>query len=499
MNAPQPGNGLIGFDNSYARLPARFFARLDPTPVKAPRLIRLNEPLARELGIDGGWLASAEGIEVLAGNRIAAGSQPLAQAYAGHQFGGWVPQLGDGRAILLGEIVDAAGRRRDIQLKGSGRTPFSRSGDGRAWLGPVLREYVVSEAMAALGVPTTRALAAVETGEAVMREQVLPGAVLTRVAASHVRVGTFQYFAARGDLEALKLLADHVIERHYPEAAGADNAYLALLEGVAARQAALIAQWMGLGFIHGVMNTDNMSVAGETIDYGPCAFMDAYHPDTVFSSIDQWGRYAFKNQPAIAQWNLANFASCLVPLIDDDQEKAVEGAQAAVDAFMKRYEEAQAAILRAKIGLGVAHEADEALVGDLLSRMAEESADYSLVFRRLSALPQAGGPETDGAVRTLFADPSAFDGWAVDWRRRLESEGRSDEERQAAMRAVNPAYIPRNHRVEAVIQAALAGDYAPFEELNAVLAHPYDDQPQYAAYQQPPEPDEVVKATFCGT
>ncbi len=499
MTISQRTNQFIGFDNSYARLPQRFFARLDPTPVKAPRLIRINEPLANELGIDPDWLRSADGIDVLAGNRIAEGSEPLAQAYAGHQFGGWVPQLGDGRAILLGEVIDTQGRRRDIQLKGSGRTPFSRSGDGRAWLGPVLREYLVSEAMAALGVPTTRALAAVETGEPVMRERVVPGAVLTRVAASHIRVGTFQYFAARSDLEALQMLADHVIERHYPQAANAENRYLALLESVIERQAALISRWMGLGFIHGVMNTDNMSVAGETIDYGPCAFMDDYHPDKVFSSIDQWGRYAFKNQPAIAQWNLANLASCLVPLIDGDQDKAVEGAQAAIDAFPSRYEAAQAMMLRAKIGLSTSEETDAALAGDLLGRMAEENADYTLVFRKLSMLPQSGGPDTDGAVRVLFADPAAFDGWAVEWRQRLGRESRSEQDRQAAMRAANPAFIARNHRVEAAIEAAVAGDFGPFEQLNAVLTRPYDDQPDLAAYELPPEPHEVVEATFCGT
>src|ERR671916_650941 len=326
------------FNNSYARLPDRFFARVAPTPVAAPRLIRLNRELAVQLGLDPDWLSSPEGVEVLAGKRIPEAAEPIATAYAGHQFGHFVPQLGDGRAILLGEVVDQDGVRRDIQLKGSGPTPFSRLGDGRAALGPVLREYVVSEAMAALGIPTTRALAAVTTGETVMRETSLPGAVLTRVASSHIRVGTFQFFAARGDVEGIRLLADHVIARHYPEAAAAERPYRALLDQVIARQADLVAQWVLVGFIHGVMNTDNMSIAGETIDYGPCAFMDAYDPEAVFSAIDRQGRYAYFRQPAIGGWNLTRFAECLLPLFSDDTEVAVGEAEGALDAYMPTFE-----------------------------------------------------------------------------------------------------------------------------------------------------------------
>ena len=315
------------FENTYARLPDRFYARVVPTPVRAPRLIRVNTELALNLGLDPDWLAGPEGLEVLAGRRVPEAAEPIAMAYAGHQFGHFVPQLGDGRAILLGEVIDQQGVRRDVQLKGSGRTPFSRGGDGRAALGPVLREYVVSEAMAALGIPTTRSLAAVMTGETVARETLLPGALLTRVATSHIRVGTFQFFAARGDLEGLRLLADHVISRHYPEAAHATVRIASLLELVTLRQAELIARWLLVGFIHGVMNTDNMSIAGETIDYGPCAFMDEYHPAKVFSSIDQQGRYAYANQPQIATWNLARFAETLLPLIDEDQQQAIKQAE----------------------------------------------------------------------------------------------------------------------------------------------------------------------------
>ena len=354
------------FNNSYARLPDRFFARVTPTPVPAPRLIRLNRELALHLRLEPDWLASPEGVAILAGRRVPDEAEPIAMAYAGHQFGHFVPQLGDGRAILLGEVVDRDGVRRDVQLKGSGPTPFSRGGDGRAALGPVLREYVVSEAMAALGIPTTRALAAVMTGETVVRETFLPGAVLTRVASSHIRVGTFQFFAARGDVEGLRLLADHVITRHYPEAAGSDRPYRTLLDGVIARQADLVARWLLVGFIHGVMNTDNMSIAGETIDYGPCAFMDAYDPATVFSSIDQYGRYAYGNQPRIALWNLTRLAETLLPLLADDTDKAVADAEEALGAFAPRFETTYHAGLRRKLGLFTEREEDLALAGDLL-------------------------------------------------------------------------------------------------------------------------------------
>src|SRR5882757_3173416 len=358
------------FQNTYSALPANFFARVAPTPVAAPRLIRLNRPLAVQLGLDPDLLSTPEGGEILAGKRLPEGADPIAMAYAGHQFGNFVPQLGDGRAILLGEVIDKDGVRRDIQLKGSGPTPFSRRGDGRAALGPVLREYIVSEAMAALGIPTTRSLAAITTGESVMRETMLPGAVLPRVAASHIRVGTFQFFAARGDTDGVRKLADHVIGRHYPDAAKAERPYHALLEGVVARQADLVARWLLVGFIHGVMNTDNSSISGETIDYGPCAFMDEYNPATVFSSIDEQGRYAYANQPQIALWNLTRFAECLLPLFSDDQEKAIEEAQLALGGFAEAFTAAYQAGLRNKLGLFTARDDDPALAQDLLDAMA---------------------------------------------------------------------------------------------------------------------------------
>ncbi len=489
----------FAFDNSYARLPHRFYAKLAPTPVAAPRLVRLNVGLARELGLDPARLAGPEGVEILAGNRLPSDAEPLAMAYAGHQFGGWVPQLGDGRAILLGEVVDRAGVRRDIQLKGAGRTPFSRMGDGRAWLGPVLREYVVSEAMHALGVPTTRALAAVATGEPVVRERAWPGAILARVATSHVRVGTFEFFAARGDTEALRLLADHVIDRHYPHAREADQPYRALLDAVVGRQAELTAQWLAFGFIHGVMNTDNMSVAGETIDYGPCAFMDGYDPGTVYSSIDHGGRYAYANQPRVANWNLARLAQSLMPLLAADETAAVASAQAAVDAFAGQFEAAFVARFRAKVGLATAQEGDGELIQTLLRLMADAGVDFTLTFRRLAAssrVPRDG----DGELRALFAEPAALDAWLGRWRARLAAEPATDEERRAAMRAVNPAFIPRNHLVEeAIAAAAERDDLEPFATLLEVLARPYDDQPGRERHGLPPEPHEVVHATFCGT
>jgi uncharacterized protein YdiU (UPF0061 family) len=486
------------FQNTYAALPASFFARVAPTPVTSPRLIKLNRPLALHLGLDPDRLASPEGAEILAGKRIPDGADPIAMAYAGHQFGHFVPQLGDGRAILLGEVIDADGVRRDIQLKGSGPTPFSRRGDGRAALGPVLREYIVSEAMAALGIPTTRSLAAVLTGESVLRETALPGAVLTRVASSHIRVGTFQYFAARGDTEGVRRLADHVIARHYPEAAEAARPYHALLERVIARQAELIARWLLVGFIHGVMNTDNTSISGETIDYGPCAFMDHYEPGKVFSSIDEQGRYAYANQPRIALWNLTRFAECLLPLLADQQDKAIEDAQALLGDFVEQFDAAYQAGLRDKLGLFAARDEDRMLAQDLLDAMARNQADFTLTFRRLS--DAALGPDHDRELRRLFADPAAYDEWGSRWRRRIGDEPQEPGTRQSAMRAVNPAFIPRNHRVEAVIEAAVnRDDFAPFEELLTVLSKPYDDRPELASYAEAPEPHQCVRQTFCGT
>src|SRR5467141_2497844 len=486
------------FENTYAALPANFFARVAPTPVDSPRLIKLNRPLAIHLGLDPDRLSSPEGAEILAGKRIPDGADPIAMAYAGHQFGQFVPQLGDGRAILLGEVVDADGIRRDIQLKGSGPTPFSRRGDGRAALGPVLREYIVSEAMAALGIPTTRSLAAVVTGESVMRETALPGAVLTRVAASHIRVGTFQFFAARGDTDGVRRLADHVIGRHYPDLAHADRPYHALLDSVIARQADLVARWLLVGFIHGVMNTDNTSISGETIDYGPCAFMDHYDPAQVFSSIDEMGRYAYANQPRIALWNLTRLAECLLPLFSDDQEKAIAEAQGLLGVFPEKFSAAYQAGLRSKIGLFTERDGDAALVQDLLDAMARNHADFTLTFRRLS--DAALDPGGDAEVRRLFADPAAYDEWALRWRQRISDEPSDPAARKAAMRAVNPAFIPRNHRVEAVIDAAVnRDDFALFEELLTVLSKPFEDQPALSGYADPPQPHQRVLQTFCGT
>jgi uncharacterized protein YdiU (UPF0061 family) len=489
----------IAFDNSYARLPARFFARLDPTPVADPRLVRVNAPLAERLGLDPAELAGPEGVAALAGNRVPAGAEPIALAYAGHQFGHFVPRLGDGRAILLGEVVGRDGARRDLQLKGSGPTPFSRGGDGRAAIGPVLREYLVSEAMAALGVPTTRSLAAVTTGEGVRREAVLPGAVLTRVAASHVRVGTFQYFAARDDVEGVRALADYVLARHYPEAAGAERPYRALLAAVAARQAELIARWLLVGFVHGVMNTDNTSIAGETIDYGPCAFLDAYDPATVFSSIDHRGRYAFGNQPHVARWNLARLAETLLPLLADDEGAAVAAAHEALGAFGPAFEAARGAGLRRKLGLAAEREGDDALAGDLLEVMAANGADFTLTFRRLC--DAADGPAGDDAVAALFADPGAYAAWAERWRRRLADEAPPPPAgRGEAMRAVNPAVIPRNHQVEAALRAAAERrDFGPFEELLDAVTKPYEERPGFERFLAPPRPEERVLQTFCGT
>ena len=477
---------MIPFANTYARLPDRFYARLAPTPVAAPRLVRLNTVLTEQLGLDPADLTA----EVLSGNAVPDGAEPMALAYAGHQFGNFVPQLGDGRANLLGEV-----NGRDIQLKGAGRTPFSRGGDGRAALGPVLREYLISEAMHALGIPTTRALAAVTTGETVARETMLPGAIVTRVASSHIRVGTFQYFAARQDTDGVRTLADYAIARHYPWVTG----YREFLEAVVARQAELIARWLLVGFIHGVMNTDNCSISGETIDYGPCAFMDAYDPATVFSSIDRQGRYAYGNQPRIGVWNLTRLAETLLPLLADDQDKAVEIAQAVLAGFGKVFEAAYFGGLRRKIGiLSPERDGDNALVQDLLTAMAKNQADFTLTFRGLCNA--AVRPDRDAAVRDLFTDPSVYDAWAIRWRQRLAFEIATPEARRDAMRLVNPAYIPRNHNVEAALNAAIEReDYAPFEELLTVLAKPFDDQPGFARYAAPPAPSDRVHQTFCGT
>jgi len=487
------------FDNSYARLPERFYTRQLPEPVSTPGLIRVNHALADHLGFDPDWLESETGVELIAGNFIPEAADPIAAVYAGHQFGSWNPQLGDGRVVLLGEVIAGDGVRHDIQLKGSGRTAYSRGGDGRAPLGPVLREYIVSEAMAALGVPTTRALAAATTGEKVMREDQLPGAVLTRVAQSHIRIGTIQFFASRQDNEALKILVDHVIQRHYPEAAQTDNPVRTMLDGVVARQACLIAQWQLLGFIHGVMNTDNMLLSGETIDYGPCAFMDTFDAATVFSSIDQGGRYAYRNQPHIAHWNLSMLAQALLPILDDDQGKAIAAGQAAIDAFPDLYTAAYQDGMRRKLGLTGVHADDEVLIQDLLRLMQEEKTDFTLTFRRLSDLAD---PEkaSGGGVSPVFELPETFAPWLSRWRQRLCSDAQDDRARQTGMYAVNPAYIARNHLVEETIEAAVKQqDFRPFHTLVDVLAQPYEFVDGKNRYASPPRPEQVVKQTFCGT
>ena len=475
------------FDNSYARLPDRFFARLDPVPVAKPGLIAVNAKLAAELGLDPEALSSPDGLSQLAGNTIPDGAEPLAMAYAGHQFGGWVPQLGDGRAILLGEVIDHHGQRRDIQLKGSGRTPFSRMGDGRAWVGPVVREYLVSEAMHALGIPTTRSLAAVTTGEPVIRETDLPGAILTRVAASHIRVGTFQYFAAREDTDALSRLTQYALERHYPERLDDETPALALLDAVVSVQARLIARWMGVGFIHGVMNTDNTTISGETIDYGPCAFMDTYHPETVFSSIDQFGRYAYRNQPVVGHWNLAQLASSLLPLIDDDTDRAIARATEVIEQFPARYRSEWADVFTSKIGLPGGAEGDAEMADTLLAAMAVAQADFTLTFAALTEV--AAG---SAFPATLAVDVAPLDEWAQGWR----ATGRLE---RAAMHRSNPVIIPRNHLVEEAISASVNGDHSVFQRYAAAWSDPWLNAMPDARLSEPPTPAERIHQTFCGT
>ncbi len=486
----------FAFDNTYHRLPSRFFARVSPTRVARPSLLAVNTALAELLHLTRDELTSPEGVEVLAGNRIPEGADPIALAYAGHQFGGFVPQLGDGRAILLGEIVGRDGRRYDVQLKGAGRTPFSRGGDGCAAIGPVLREYVVSEAMAALGVPTTRSLAAVETGERVYRETPLRGAVLTRVASSHIRIGTFQYFAAREDREAIAQLTGHALARHHPGASSDEGPAIALFESVTSAVAGLVARWLAVGFVHGVMNTDNMAISGETLDYGPCAFLDAYDPKRTFSSIDRGGRYAFAQQPRIALWNLARFAETLLPLVDEDPARAAAILTERLETFAPRFSAAHAAELRRKLGLHAARDGDMALAQALLDRMAANEVDYTLCFRRLSEVA-AGGD--DSRVAELFAEPAPLHDWLAAWRRRLDEETAEASERAALMRGANPAFIPRNHRIEEMITAATGGDMAPFERLCRVLARPYEDQPGDADLASPPGEEQRSYQTFCGT
>jgi len=486
----------LGFQHTYSALPSRFYARVTPTPVADPKLVVFNTALASDLGLQAD-IIERTAAAMLSGNQLPEDAEPIAMAYAGHQFGGFVPRLGDGRAILLGELKGRDGILRDIQLKGAGLTPFSRNGDGRAALGPMLREYLISEAMHALGVATTRSLAVVTTGERVFRSQALPGAVLTRVAASHIRVGTFQYFDARGDLDAVKALLAYVIERHYPAARDAVSPALAVLQNVTERQAALVADWILLGFIHGVMNTDNVAISGETIDYGPCAFMDHYDPATVFSSIDHNGRYAYANQPPIARWNLARFAETLLPLIDPDMEKAIGLATEVVEPFITQVDSRVLAGMRRKIGLSSVMDGDAELIQALLTTMQQSRADFTLTFRRLALV--AGNPADQPRLLELFSPTADMEAWLQSWRSRLAQDPQSGTDRVASMRAANPAFIPRNHRVEAALNAAEDGDYGPLHTLLAIVQRPYDDQPQVAEYAQPPEPSERVLQTFCGT
>ncbi|MEO5843581.1 MAG: protein adenylyltransferase SelO [Caldimonas sp.] len=503
----------FNLESSYARDLEGFSVPWRPEAAPAPKSLFFNEPLADELGLDVAALSGAAGADLFAGNTVPEGAQPIAQAYAGHQFGGFSPQLGDGRAILLGEVIDRAGRRRDIALKGSGRTPFSRGGDGKAAVGPMLREVLIGEAMHALGIPTTRALAVVATGQPVLRETVLPGAVLTRVAASHIRVGTFQFFAARGDVERVRRLAEYTIARHDADLVGAPHRFLGLLERVAERQAMLIAQWMNVGFIHGVMNTDNMTLSGETIDYGPCAFVEAYDPAAVFSSIDSQGRYAFGNQPSIARWNLARLAESMLPLLADDEEQAMAEAKRVIDAFPAAYRRHLLAGQRAKLGLqrtdGIDDGADATLGDDWLAGLHAGHVDFTLAWRRLA--DAAAGDE--GPLRELFsvsgADVAAPDAWLERWRSRCarDDEGASTgapnagAARAERMRNVNPWVIARNHRVEEALAAASDDeDLRPFDRLLAALRHPYEESRDNASYAEPAPPDVTASyRTFCGT
>ena len=484
----------LNFDNTYFDQLEGLYVPIEPTAFPRPELLVLNEGLAESLGLDAAALRA--GSAGWFGGRPPEGASPLAQAYAGHQFGGFSPQLGDGRAVLLGELVGPDGQRRDLQLKGSGRTPFSRGGDGRATLGPVLREYLMSEAMHALGVPTTRALAALSTGERVRRQEgPLPGALLVRIADSHLRVGTFQFFAARGDVGKLSRLTGYALARHYPQSAEAEHPALALLRGVAVAQAGLIARWMQLGFIHGVMNTDNCTISGETIDYGPCAFMERYDPATVFSSIDQMGRYAYGNQPGIGGWNLARFAEALLPVLHEDRGRAVELAQEVLNGYGDTYTGLWLDGMRRKLGLSRVDDGDAAMINELLTHLQAQEVDFTSFFRRLSA---AARGDPSGCVR-LFSDSTVFTDWAAGWEARLDDEGRERGEVGRAMDAVNPMYIPRNHKVEEALNAAIAGEMAPFQQLLAVAQSPFEERPEYSAFADPAPSDFGPHVTYCGT
>jgi uncharacterized protein YdiU (UPF0061 family) len=488
---------LFDFDDSYARALPDLSLPWTAAEVDEPRLLVLNEDLARELGVDPAALRDPAGVSLLVGNGVPDGVSPTAQAYAGHQFGSYSPRLGDGRALLLGEVTDTEGRRRDLHLKGSGRTPFARGGDGLAAVGPMLREYLMGEAMHALGIPTTRALAVVATNRPVARETMLPGAVLSRVASSHLRVGTFQYAAATGDLDMLRTLADYAIDRHYPEVAGADDRYLLFYRQVVDAQAALVARWMAVGFIHGVMNTDNCAISGETIDYGPCAFMDAYDPATVFSSIDHAGRYAYGNQPHIVQWNLARLGETLIPLISDDPdnlEPAIAAATEVVNDFAHVFERYWSGAVAAKLGLAP-EQADRELVGDLLAPMRAEKVDFTQAFRALSTAARGDL----GPARSLFADPVAFDAWVPRWQALLPTDLAERSAVADGMDRVNPVYIPRNHLVEDALTAASDGDLTLFHRMLDVVAQPFEERPGLDEYARPAPPSCPPHVTFCGT
>jgi serine/tyrosine/threonine adenylyltransferase len=493
----------ICFNNHYIKLGKDFSVETPPEAVKKPELIKFNHGLAVKLGLLETCLNPENNLTdctaIFAGNLLPQGAEPVAMAYAGHQFGHFNPQLGDGRAILLGEISTTDDTHFDMQLKGSGHTSFSRGGDGRAALGPILREYLLSEAMSKLGVPTTRALAAVTTGEEVARQQLLPGGIITRIATSFVRVGTFQYFSARDNIKAMKKLADFVIERNYPAVKTAENTYIDLLKSVVERQAALIAQWMQLGFIHGVMNTDNMSIAGETIDYGPCAFMDHFDHEKVYSSIDKDGRYAYNNQPNIGLWNLTRLAESLLPLLADETDSAVEIAEGILKNYIALYQQNWITGMRKKLGLLTPHDEDKDLIEELLNIMSTTETDFTLCFYYLSQT-QINSTSNDKAILALFSNSDLFKQWLLKWRLRLVKENVSDELRQNCMRAINPVYIPRNHQIEAAIRAAEdSGDFTVFHKLHKVLQNPYELQAGKDNYMLPPEPGEVVSQTFCGT
>ncbi len=477
------------FDNSYLNLPDRFYTRLDPLPVAAPDMVILNDDLAASMGLDFSNLSKKEQAALFAGNSLPESSESFAQAYAGHQFGHFT-MLGDGRAHIWGEHITPDKKRLDIQFKGSGRTSYSRSADGRAALGPMLREYIISEAMHALGIPTTRSLAVVTTGEDVFRETLLPGAILTRIATSHIRVGTFEFAAAQGDKDLVETLLDYTIDRHDPDLKEAKNKALSFLKSVMERQADLIVHWMRVGFIHGVMNTDNMAISGETIDYGPCAFMDAYDPNTVFSSIDHMGRYAYANQPVIAQWNIARLAEALLPLIDENIDKAVQLAEETVNAFPVLYKNKWLTMMRTKLGLFGTQSADEQLISDLLDWMQKTRADYTNTFRDLS---QNGKPSGKIYEAKAFAD------WYARWQKRLQQNTKPIKSSLCLMKNSNPAVIPRNHKVEEILETANAGDLKPFRDLLSALKEPYKDREALKPYQSPPASNERVYQTFCGT